>query len=178
MPTYELTLRGQRDRLQLTQLVESGVQGSNIELGLEGKVVKLGGGPQLFKFAKRTQRSEEMIGLSDHSLSRRFGQRGILLQRLVIAFHVPSEVSELRTCYITLSYYTSVPLSPLSPRRPASSHSALRTAPQTAGVCQQGRWPVSSAAGDGTSAALPQRLDKTGPRPPHSQSPASDNSVA
>src|SRR5713226_651565 len=90
IPYSSLTLRGQRDRLQLTQLVESGVQGSNIELGLEGKVVKLGGGPQLFKFAKRTQRSEEMIGLSDHSLSRRFGQRGILLQRLVIAFHVPS----------------------------------------------------------------------------------------
>ena len=50
---YYLTLRSKRDWLKFAQLSEGRVQCSDIQLGLEGKVVEPGGGPQQFEFDKR-----------------------------------------------------------------------------------------------------------------------------
>jgi hypothetical protein len=63
-------------------------------------------------------------------------------------------------------------------RQPTSSPAALQTASQIGGVCQPGTPPVSSAAGDGTLAALLQRPDKTAPQTLPFRTPASDSSVA
>ena len=57
---------------------------SEIELGLQGKMIELGPHCQPLQFDKATQRGKEMIGLRGDGLRGGLGQRDVLFKRLMI----------------------------------------------------------------------------------------------
>ena len=64
------------------------MEGVEIELGLQGKMIELGLHFQLLQFDKATQGGKEMIGLGGDGLRGRLRQRDVLFERLVIALDV------------------------------------------------------------------------------------------
>lgn len=65
---------------------------AHIEFGRERKMIEFGVAFEQFEFDVTTQGRKEMGGLGRHGLRGRLLQRGILLERLVRGFHVPSFV--------------------------------------------------------------------------------------
>jgi hypothetical protein len=65
-----------------------------VQFGFEGKVIEMSVAFEQFELNISTQGGEEMVGLGGHGLGRRLLQRGILLEGLVLGFHIPSFVIE------------------------------------------------------------------------------------
>ena len=66
------------------------MEGLEIELGLQRKMIELGFPFQPLQFDKATQGGKEMIGLRGDRLRGRLGQRDVLFERLMITFlHSP-----------------------------------------------------------------------------------------
>ena len=66
------------------------MQGIHVEPGLEGKMIGFRRDFRHLQLDVGAQRHEEMATLRGDGFGRRLGQRGVLLERLVIRFHGPS----------------------------------------------------------------------------------------
>ena len=68
------------------------MQGGEIELGLQGKMIEFGLPFEPLQFDKATQRGKEMIGWGGDGLRGGLGQRDVLFERLMITLHLPPGV--------------------------------------------------------------------------------------
>ena len=70
------------------------MQRRNVDFGFERAVIQRGFDFELFQFDVGAQGGKEVIGLRRHRAGGRLGQRGVLLERLVILFDLPPSLVE------------------------------------------------------------------------------------
>ena len=76
-------------RFQRLKVSKGGSQRRQVELGFEGKVIRVGLHPQQFELHKGPDGAHQMVGLRHGRPCRRFGQRQAAFERLVIFLDLP-----------------------------------------------------------------------------------------